>query len=67
MYFANSEDPDELLHTAVSSCSTLFSKTKRIYREKHFILEFIACDPSICIMDYPKFNVSNQKEESVRS
>ena len=34
-------------------------------KEIIFYLEIITCEPAICIMDHPKFIVSNQKEESI--
>ena len=30
-----------------------------------FNLEIISCDPSMYIMDHPKINASNHKEESI--
>ena len=32
-----------------------------------FYLEIIICDPLIYAMDHPKFILSNQKEESIRT
>ena len=61
--FANSEDPDEMPHAAaLSSGSTLFAKTKMIFRERNtfFYLEIITCDPSIYTIDYPELIVSKK-------
>ena len=60
---ANSEDTDEC---DISSGSTMFAKTKTIFRERNaFLLEIITCDPSIYTMDHSKCIVSNQKEEFI--
>ena len=47
---------------SISSGSTLFVKTKRIYRERNtiFFLKFITSDPSIFSMDHPDFIIPPQ-------
>ena len=41
-------------------------QTSKKFQKYIFISNYklLACEHSICSMDYPKFNVSNQKEES---
>ena len=54
---ANSEDP---------SGPTLFAGVKKIFRvEVHLNLKIIACDPLICIWNYPRFIVSSKVEYSL--
>ena len=51
-----------------SSGSTLFAKTKMIFREKlPFCLEIKTCDPLNYTMDHSKFIASIQKEEIISS
>ena len=59
----NREDSDEC---GISLGSTMFAKTKTIFRERNaFLLEIITCDPSIYTMDHSKRIISNQKEEFI--
>ena len=46
--------------------STLFAKVKiSLTKEYNFVLKIINQHSKICTMDYPKFIVTNQKEESI--
>ena len=48
--------------------STLFAKTKMIFREElQFCLEIKTCDPLNLQMDHSKFIASVRKEEFIRS
>ena len=50
----------------LSSGSTLFIKTKTIFRERNPIfLKIITCEPSNYTMDHPKFIISTQKLDSI--
>ena len=63
---ANSADPDEISHCAAAFYQVLHCLLKQSSEgETHFYLEIIACDPLICLMNHPKFIVSNQKENSI--
>ena len=62
---ANSEDPDEMsqnaafhlgMHCLLLKRSKQFSET-----EVHLYLELQTCDPSICIMNQPRFIISNYR------
>ena len=45
--FANSEDPDEII-----------AEIKTIKREEiHHNLKILTCNPWICTMNHPKFNI----------
>ena len=51
----------------ISLGSTLFAKTKMIFREKtlQFYLEIVTCDPLNYTMDHSKFIASIQKKEFI--
>ena len=67
MYFANSEDPDELPHnTAFNWGLHHLFRQESSGKEIQFFL-IITCDPFIYAMDHPIVIVSNQKEESIRT
>ena len=62
---ACSEDPDEMLH---SSESTLFARRKTIFRVRIGNCIILAPLYKQCpseSIEYPKFIVSNQKEETI--
>ena len=61
---ANSEDSNEMLHTAAFHPGLHCSK--RIFRENNTFLEIIACVPSMYTMNHPKLIVSYQVEEPIR-
>ena len=65
--FANSEDPDEMQHNAAfyQGLHCKGKKTSSEKRKQHF-LKIITRHPWICTMEYPKFIVSHQMEESIR-
>ena len=54
---ANSEDPDEMLHNAAfhQGLHCLLRQKQISEKEIHFYFEIITCDPSIYIMDHPRF------------
>ena len=55
-------------YCGISSGSTLFAKTKMIFREKlQFYLEIKICDPLSYIIDHSKFIALIQKEELISS
>ena len=56
----------EWLLSFAASGSTQFVKVKKIFRQKNRIFcENHNPTPIYITMDYPKFTVSNQKEESI--
>ena len=65
--FTNSEDPDEMLHNAEfhQGLHCLLRRKRFSDKKIQYFLKNITCHPQICTMDYPKFIVSNQKEESI--
>ena len=64
----NSEDPDEMPHNTAFHQGLHNLLWQKLSSEKKYIfyLEIITCDPSLYTMDHPKFNLSNQKEESIK-
>ena len=64
---ANSADPDEMPHIVAfhQGLHCLLRQKQSSVKELQFYFEIIICDSSICIMDHPKFIVSNQKEDSI--
>ena len=68
---SNSGGSDKMPHgAAFFSGSALFPKTKRSSENGNlmqYYLEIITCDPSIYTMDYSKFILSNQQEESINT
>ena len=64
---ANSEDPDEMWHDMAVFHQGLHNLLKRKWLTYNFNLEIITVTPSIYKMGYPKFIVSNQKEESIHA
>ena len=65
--FANSDDPDEMQHDIMLHFIRVYTvKGKKDLQTKEFNIFFFKYNltPWICKMDYPKFIVSNQKEES---
>ena len=65
---ANSEGPDEMPHDVAFHQGLHCLPRQKCTSEKEiYFLEIITCDPSIYTMEHPKFIVSNQKEESIRS
>ena len=63
--FANSEEPDEMQHNAAFH-QGLHCKGKNLQtKEYNIFLKIITRHPQISTMDYPKFIVSNQREESI--
>ena len=65
--FANSEDPDKMLHNATfyQGLHSLLLKTESIFRERNIFLEIIPCGPSIYRMDHPGFIVCSFMENSI--
>ena len=61
--FANSKDPDEMQHDAAFH-QGLHCKGKKIFRQNNTIF-FLIYNLTLLDMYYPKFIVSNQKEESI--
>ena len=64
---ANSEDPYEMPHNAAfhQDLQCLLRQKQSSEKEIQFHLEIIACDPSNCTLDHPKFIVSNQRKNSL--
>ena len=64
MFFANSEDADEMLHNVAYFISvyTVCNYDKNNFQQKKLILylEIIKCDTVVYTMDHPKFITSNQ-------
>ena len=66
---ANSIIPDEMPHNVAFYQGLHCSLRQKLSSEKEmqFHLEIIACDALIYTIEYPKFIVSNQKEESIKA
>ena len=60
------DDPDEMPHHVAfhQGLHCLHRLSQSSKKEIQFYLEIVTCDPSIFIMDYHGFIVSNQREES---
>ena len=64
---ANSDDPDEMPHSAAFHLGKLclLDENNLQRKEIQFLWGIIASDPTIYTMDHPIIIVSNQKEESL--
>ena len=64
---SNSEDPDEMLHSAAfhQGLHCLLRLKRTSEQGIQFYLEIITCDPSNHTTDHSKVIVLNQREESI--
>ena len=63
---ANNEDPDKKQHNAAFHQVQQFKIIKNLQTRKlQYFRKIVTRHPKICTMDYPKFVILNQKEESI--
>ena len=62
--FANSEDPDEMLHNAAFHQGLHCLPKQNQSSDLKYFLTIMTCDPSIHTMDHPNFIVCSFMENS---
>ena len=66
--FSNSEDSDEMQHNAAfhQGLHCMYTSKRSSDKKSQYVMKIITRHvPYICTMDYYKFIVSSQKEESI--